>query len=184
LLQIRPNGFLGNCTPDPRLKWALIISCQRKELSCKGYAASVAHPWALAVYHQFSLKSLEIPYVSMLYNQLKTYHLARIPFNLGAKGCTASVAHPWALAFYHQFSLKSLEIPYISMLYNQLKSYHLAVIAKAHRASVAHPWALAVYHQFSLKSLETPYVSVLYNQLKTNYRALIPFNLGATCEKR
>jgi hypothetical protein len=120
----------------------------------------------------------------MLYNQLKTYHLARIPFNLGAKGCTASVAHPWALAFYHQFSLKSLEIPYISMLYNQLKSYHLAVIAKAHRASVAHPWALAVYHQFSLKSLETPYVSVLYNQLKTNYRALIPFNLGATCEKR
>jgi hypothetical protein len=53
-------------------------------LEAKGYTASVAHPWALAVYHQFSFKSIEIAHVSVLYNQWKTYHLALIPFNLGA----------------------------------------------------------------------------------------------------
>jgi hypothetical protein len=94
LLQISPNCFLGNWTLDPRRKWALVIICQRKEVHCKGYTASVAHPWALAVYHQFSLKSMEIPYVSVLYKLLKTYHLALIPFNFGAKGSKASVAHP------------------------------------------------------------------------------------------
>ncbi len=72
---------------------------------------------------------MEIPYVSVLYNQLKTDHLALIPFNLGAKGYTASVAHPLALAVYHQFSLKSIEIPHVSVLYNQLKTDHLALIA-------------------------------------------------------
>jgi hypothetical protein len=97
LLQISPNWFLGNWTLDLRLKWALVIICQRKEVSCKGYTASVAHPWALAVYHQFSLKSMEIPYVSVLYNQLKTYHLAQISFNLGAKGDTIAlpIPGPW-----------------------------------------------------------------------------------------
>jgi len=102
---------------------------------------------------------MEIPYVSVLYNQLKTYHRALIAFNLGAKGYTASVAHPWAVAVSHQFSLKSMEIPYVSVLYNQLKTGHLSVIpfnlgAKGYTASVAHPWAVAVYHQFSLKSME------------------------------
>jgi len=59
---------------------------------------------------------MEIPYVSVLYNQLKTDHLALIPFNLGAKGYTASIAHPWAVAVYHEFSLKSMEIAYVSVL--------------------------------------------------------------------
>ncbi len=36
----------------------LVNICQRKEVSCKGCRASIAHPWALAVYHQFSLKSM------------------------------------------------------------------------------------------------------------------------------
>ncbi len=36
----------------------LVIICQRKDVSCEGYRASSAHPWALAVYHQFSLKSI------------------------------------------------------------------------------------------------------------------------------
>jgi hypothetical protein len=54
---------------------------------------------------------MEIPYVSVLYNQLKTHQLALIPFNVGAKGYTASGAHPWAVPVYHQFSLKSMEIP-------------------------------------------------------------------------
>jgi len=49
-------------------------------LGAKGYRASVAHPWAVAVYHQFSFKSMEIAYVSVL----KINHLALIPFNLGA----------------------------------------------------------------------------------------------------
>jgi len=128
LLQISPNWFLRNWTLDPGLKWALVIICQRKEVHCKGYTASVAHPWVLSVYQQFSLKYMEIPYVSVLYNQLKTDHLALIPFNLGAKGYTASVAHSWALAVYHQFSLKSIEIPHVSVLYNQLKTDHLALI--------------------------------------------------------
>jgi hypothetical protein len=128
---------------------------------------------------------MEIPYVSVLYNQLKTHHLALIPFNLGAKGYTARVAHPWAVAVYDQISLKSMEIPYVSVLYNQLKTDHLAVIpfnlgAKRYTASVAHPWAVAVYHQFSLKFMEIAYVSVL----KINHLALIPFNLGATFKKR
>jgi hypothetical protein len=70
---------------------------------------------------------MEIPYVSVLYNQLKTNHLALIPFNLEAKGYTASVAHPWALGVYHQFSLKSMEIPYVSVLYNHLKTYYLGL---------------------------------------------------------
>jgi hypothetical protein len=77
----------------------------------KGYRASVAHTWAVPVYLQFLLKSMEIPYVSVLYNQLKTHQLALIPFNVGAKGYTASGAHPWAVPVYHQFSLKSMEIP-------------------------------------------------------------------------
>jgi len=123
LLQISPNWTL-----NPRRKWALVIICQRKEVHCKGYTASVAHPWALAVYDQFSLMSMEIPYVSVLYNQLKTHHLARIPFNLGGTGYTASVAQPWVLAVYHEFWLKSMEIPYVSVLYNLLKAYHLALI--------------------------------------------------------
>ncbi len=97
-------------------------------LGAKGYTASVAHAWALPVYHQFSLKSMEIPYLSVLYNQLKTYYLALIPFNLGARGYTASIAHPWAVAVYHQISFKSIEIPHVSVLYNQLKSYHLTLI--------------------------------------------------------
>jgi len=118
LLQISPNWFLRNWTRDPRLKWALVIICQRKKVSCKGYTASVAHHWTLAVYDQLSLKSMEIPYILVLYNQLKTDHLALIPFNLGAKGYKANVAHPWAVAVYHQFSLKSMEIPYVSVLYN------------------------------------------------------------------
>jgi hypothetical protein len=71
---------------------------------------------------------MEIPYLSVLYNQLKTYYLALIPFNLGAKGYTASIAHPWAVAVYHQISFKSIEIPHVSVLYNQLKTYHLALI--------------------------------------------------------
>jgi hypothetical protein len=87
---------------------------------------------------------MEIPYVSVLYNLLKTYHLALIPFNFGAKGSKASVAHPWALAVYHQFSLKSLEISYVSMLYNLLKTDHLARIpfnlgATGYAASVPIP---------------------------------------------
>jgi hypothetical protein len=41
---------------------------------------------------------MEIPYSLVLYNQLKTDHLALIPFNLGAKGYKANVAHPWAVA--------------------------------------------------------------------------------------
>jgi hypothetical protein len=69
---------------------------------------------------------MEIPYVSVLYNLLKTYHLALIPFNFGAKSSKASVAHPWAFAVYHQFSLKSMEISYVSVLYNLLKTHHLA----------------------------------------------------------
>jgi hypothetical protein len=44
-----------------------------------GYTASVAQPWVLAVYHEFWLKSMEIPYVSVLYNLLKAYHLALLP---------------------------------------------------------------------------------------------------------
>ncbi len=64
---------------------------------------------------------MEITYVSVLYNQLKTDHLALIPFNVGAKGYTAS---PWAVAVYHQFSLKSMEIAYVSVL----KINHLALI--------------------------------------------------------
>ncbi len=36
----------------------LVNICQRTEVSCKGYRASIAHPWALTVYHQFSLKSM------------------------------------------------------------------------------------------------------------------------------
>ncbi len=128
MLPISPNWFLRDWTLDPRLKWALVIICQRNEVHCKGYTASVAHTWALAVYHQFSFKSMETPCVSVLYNQLKTDHLALIPFNLGAKGYTASIAHPWALAVYHQFPLKSIEIPHVSVLYNQLKTYHLALI--------------------------------------------------------
>jgi len=88
-----------NWTLDPRLKRPLVIICQRKEVSCKGYTASVAHHRTLAVYHQLSLKSMEIPYVSVLYNQLKTDHLALIPFNLGAKGYTAALPTPgpWQL---------------------------------------------------------------------------------------
>jgi hypothetical protein len=125
LLQISPNRFLRDWTLDPRLKWALVIICQRKEVHSKGYTASVAHPWALAVYHQFSFKSIEIPHISVLYNQLKIYQLALIRFNLGAKGYTASVAHPWALAVSLQFSI---EIAHVSVLYNQLKTYHLALI--------------------------------------------------------
>jgi len=132
---------------------------------------------------------MEIPYVFVLYNQLKTDHLARIPFNLGATGYTASIARPWVLGVYHQFSLKSMEIPYVSVLYNLLKTYHVALIpfnfgAKGSKASVADPWALPVYHQFSLKSMEISYVSVLYNQLKTDHLARIPFNWGATFKKR
>jgi hypothetical protein len=53
-------------------------------LGVKSYTASAAHAWALAVYHQFSFKFIEIQHVSVLYNQLKTDHLALIPFNLGA----------------------------------------------------------------------------------------------------
>jgi hypothetical protein len=49
-------------------------------LGAERYTASVAHPWAVAVYHQFSLKTMEIAYVSVL----KINHLALIPFNLGA----------------------------------------------------------------------------------------------------
>jgi len=66
---------------------------------------------------------MEIPYVSVLYNQLKTDHLALIPFNVEAKGYTASVAEPWAVAVYHQCSLKSMEIAYVSVL----KMNHLAL---------------------------------------------------------
>ncbi len=36
----------------------LVNICQRKEVICKGYRASIAHPWAVAVYHQFALKSM------------------------------------------------------------------------------------------------------------------------------
>jgi hypothetical protein len=97
-------------------------------VGAKGYTASVAHTWAVPVYHQFTLKSMEIPNVSVLYNQLKTDHLALIPFNVRAKGYTASVAHTWAVPVYHQFSLKSMEIPYVSVLYKQLKTEHLALI--------------------------------------------------------
>jgi len=61
---------------------------------------------------------MEIPYILVLYNQLKTDHLALIPFNLGTKGYKANIAHPWAVAVYDQFSLKSVEIPYVSVLYN------------------------------------------------------------------
>jgi hypothetical protein len=71
---------------------------------------------------------MEIPYILVLYNQLKSDHLALIAFNLGAKGSKANVAHPWAVAVYHQFPLKSMEIPSVSVLYNHLKTYHLALI--------------------------------------------------------
>jgi hypothetical protein len=71
---------------------------------------------------------MEIPHVSVLYNLLKTLHLAQIPFNFGAKGSKASVADPCALAVCHQFSLKSMEISYVSVLYNQLKTDHLALL--------------------------------------------------------
>jgi hypothetical protein len=36
----------------------LVNICRRKVISGKGYTASIAHSWALAVYHQFSLKSI------------------------------------------------------------------------------------------------------------------------------
>jgi hypothetical protein len=61
----RPTGALvaaGSLCP------ALVTICRRKEVRCNGYTASVAHLWALPVYHQFSLMSTEIPYVSVLYN--------------------------------------------------------------------------------------------------------------------
>jgi hypothetical protein len=71
----------GKVDPGPSSKVGLSYHLSEKEVSCKGYTASVE--LELAVYHQFSLKSMAIPHVSLLYNQLKTYHLALIPFNLG-----------------------------------------------------------------------------------------------------
>ncbi len=50
----------------------LVNICQRKEVSCKG----IAHPWALAVHHQFSLKSmvhnrgLHLPISSLVHSQI------------------------------------------------------------------------------------------------------------------
>jgi hypothetical protein len=110
---------------DPRLKWALVPFVREKRFIAKGtqLALPIPGPWQFTA--NFHLRT---PYVSVLYNQLKTDHLALIPFNLRAKGYTASVAHPWALAVYRQFSFKSIEIPHVSVLDNQLKTYHLALI--------------------------------------------------------